>query len=82
MARRWLRNGVLIAVLSVGALCSGLAPEAFGRDFVQPGTVVFSLGELPHVIFACGYDLYSAPIAELKPLLTEDAADYFPELRD
>ena len=45
MARRWLRNGVLIAVLSVGGLCSGLAPEAFGRDFVQPGTV--AVAQLP-----------------------------------
>jgi ribonuclease T1 len=36
MARRWLRNGVLVAVLSVGGACSGFAPAAFGRDFTAP----------------------------------------------
>jgi hypothetical protein len=42
--------------------------------------VVFTLEDLPYAIFACGYDLYRAPIASLKDLLTPEAAAYFPAL--
>jgi ribonuclease T1 len=52
MARRWLRNGVLVAVLSVGGLCSGFAPGAvsvaFGRDVTVPGnTGTVAMAQLP-----------------------------------
>jgi ribonuclease T1 len=52
MARRWLRNGVLVAVMSVGGLCSGFAPSAvsvaFGRDVTVPGsTGTVALAQLP-----------------------------------
>jgi ribonuclease T1 len=48
MARRWLRNGVLVAVLSVGGLCSGFAPGAFGRDVTVPGsTGTVAVAQLP-----------------------------------
>jgi ribonuclease T1 len=52
MARRWLRNGVLVAVLSVGGLCSGFAPGAaslaFGRDVTVPGsTDTVAVAQLP-----------------------------------
>jgi hypothetical protein len=49
--------------------------------FVNGDKVVFGLGELPNVIEACADDLYTAPIAELKPLLTPEAAAYFPSLK-
>jgi ribonuclease T1 len=52
MARRWLRNGVLVAVLSVGGLCSGFAPVAgsvaFGRDVTALGsTGTVAVAQLP-----------------------------------
>ncbi|HVE06141.1 MAG TPA: ribonuclease [Paraburkholderia sp.] len=46
MARRWLRNGVLVAVLSVGGLCSGLVPAAFGRD-LAPAAGTVAMAQLP-----------------------------------
>ena len=39
--------------------------------------LVFTLVALPHAIFACGDDLLKVPLAEARPLLTEDAAHYF-----
>ncbi len=49
MARRWLRNGVLIAVLSVGGLCSGLVPCAFSRDYTAPDATLgtIAVAQLP-----------------------------------
>jgi hypothetical protein len=44
--------------------------------------VVFGLGALPHVISACGENLYEAPLSELGDLLTPEAADYFPALEN
>jgi hypothetical protein len=49
--------------------------------FAGNDMVVFTLDDLPSAIFACGYDLYQAPIAELKELLTAEAAGYFPSLK-
>jgi hypothetical protein len=49
--------------------------------FKQPDIVLFTLGGLPHVIMACGTDLYEAPVAELGELLKPAAADYFPTLK-
>ena len=37
---------------------------------------------MENVIVACASDLYDAPITELKDLLTPEAADYFPALKD
>lgn len=51
-----------------------------GIYFAKDDTVVFTLQGLPHAIMACGTDLYSAPITELRDLLTPEAAEYFPVL--
>jgi ribonuclease T1 len=45
MARKWLRNGALAAVLAIGSLGSigivtgGVIPSAFARDYSQSGQV-------------------------------------------
>ncbi|MGH8780688.1 ribonuclease [Paraburkholderia sp.] len=39
MARKWLRNGVLAAALTVGSLCGGLVPNAFARDYAAAGNI-------------------------------------------
>ena len=49
--------------------------------FAKNDMVVFTLDDLPNVVQACGYDLYQAPIASLKDLLTPEAATYFPSLK-
>jgi len=49
--------------------------------FAKNDMVIFTLDDLPNVIQACGYDLYTAPIASLKDLLTPEAATYFPSLK-
>jgi len=49
--------------------------------FAGNDMVIFTLDDLPTAIFACGYDLYEAPIAQLKELLTPEAAAYFPSLK-
>jgi ribonuclease T1 len=36
MARKWLRNGVLIGALAFGGLCGGLVNSAFARDYSAP----------------------------------------------
>jgi ribonuclease T1 len=46
MARRWLRNGVLVAVLSVGGVYGGLVPAAFGRD-LAPAAGTVTVAQLP-----------------------------------
>ncbi|HEV3424609.1 MAG TPA: ribonuclease [Paraburkholderia sp.] len=37
MARKWLRNGVLIGALAFGGVCGSLVPDAFARDYSAPG---------------------------------------------
>ncbi|MGV3490788.1 MAG: hypothetical protein ACO1OG_05630 [Devosia sp.] len=44
--------------------------------------VVFALGGLPYVAFACTTELYEASILDLVPLLTSEAENYFPVLAD
>jgi hypothetical protein len=58
-------------------VASNLAIAFTGDDVVR-----FSMDGLPHVAFACGTDLYEAPIVELGDLLTPEAASYFPALRE
>jgi hypothetical protein len=58
-------------------IASNLAIGFRGDDVVR-----FSMDGLPHVVVACGTDLYDAPITELRELLTPEAADYFPSLED
>ncbi len=58
-------------------IASNLAIGFRGDDLVR-----FSMDGLPNVAVACGSDLYEAPITELRALLTPEAADYFPVLRD
>ena len=49
--------------------------------FVRDDRVRFSLSALPNVIAACNDDLFDLPIAQLKSLLTPEAAAYFPSLQ-
>ena len=51
-------------------------PYHFGV-YVTQGDLVFTLRDLPHVIFACTEDLLTVPLADARPLLTEKAAGYF-----
>ena len=39
--------------------------------------MVFTLKNLPHVIFACGDDLVTVPLKDARPLLTDAGARYF-----
>lgn len=48
--------------------------------FAPGDKVIFSLGGLPHVIFACTDDLMTIELAEIPELLTDEARDYFPSL--
>lgn len=43
-------------------------------------SLVFTLQGLPHVIFACTYDMLSVPLKDARPLLTDAGAKYFAEL--
>ncbi|WP_206999281.1 ribonuclease [Trinickia mobilis] len=59
MARKWLRNGALAAVLAIGSLGSigivtgGFVPDAFARDYSKSGSpagqveVTIAAGQLP-----------------------------------
>ena len=48
--------------------------------FVNGEQVRFAVDRIPSAIAACGGDLFDIPIAELKELLTPEAANYFPSL--
>jgi hypothetical protein len=39
--------------------------------------MIFTLKNLPHVIFACGDDLVTVPLKDARPLLTDAGARYF-----
>jgi hypothetical protein len=43
--------------------------------------VVFAVDRMPFVSNDCDADLFDLPIADLKDLLTPEAADYFPSLK-
>lgn len=51
-----------------------------GVRFGPGDTVIFSLVDLPHVIFACTDDLMTVPLADIPQLLAPTAKDYFPSL--
>lgn len=53
-----------------------LVTSNLGVYFTQD-QLVFTLKDLPHVIFACGDDLVTVPLKDARPLLTDDGARYF-----
>ena len=59
-----------------------LIAEYLAVEFKQDGTVTFALSGLPHVISACGVDLYTTPVTDLVPYLASSAENYFPALAD
>jgi hypothetical protein len=51
-------------------------------SFSQEGEAVFSLQSLPNYMGPCqGMVLYSAPMTQMRELLTPEAAEYFPALK-
>lgn len=58
-----------------------LIPQYLGVRFDRGDRVTFTLEGLPHAIVACGDDLLTMPLAELRPFLAPTAADYFPALK-
>ncbi|MBN9347354.1 MAG: hypothetical protein J0I48_14320 [Devosia sp.] len=59
-----------------------LIPQYLAISFKGSDVVHFGMDGLPHVAVACASDLYDAQIADLAALLTPEAADYFPSLRE
>jgi hypothetical protein len=59
-----------------------LIPQYMAISFKGDDIVHFGMDGMENVIVACASDLYDAPITELKDLLTPEAADYFPALKD
>jgi len=59
-----------------------LIGEYLAVRFEQDDRVTFALSGLPHVIAACGMDLYSASLTDLVPYLASSAENYFPALAD
>jgi hypothetical protein len=59
-----------------------LIAEYLAISFMGDDVVHFGMAGVPHVAFACASDLYDAPITELRDLLTGEAADYFPALKE
>lgn len=53
-----------------------LVTSNLGVYFTQTD-MVFTLKNLPHVIFACGDDLVTVPLKDARPLLTDAGARYF-----
>ena len=68
---------LLEACTSDQALAEQLTIRFVGRD-----ELMFTLSGFPHVSGVCNGDLFSKPIAELKPFLAPTAKDYFPSLAD
>jgi len=58
-------------------IASNLAISFKGDDIVH-----FGMDGVEYAVFACATDLYDAPITDLKDLLTPEAAEYFPALKD
>jgi len=56
-----------------------LVTSNLGVYFTQT-EMIFTLKNLPHVIFACGDDLVTVPLKDARPLLTDDGARYFAAL--
>jgi hypothetical protein len=57
-----------------------LIPQYLAIGFTGDDVVKFSMDGMPNVVVACGSDLYEAPVANLKDLLTPEAVNYFPSL--
>jgi hypothetical protein len=53
-----------------------LIGQNLGVYFTQD-SLVFMLQGLPHVIFACGYDMVTVPLKDARSLLTSKGASYF-----
>jgi hypothetical protein len=56
-----------------------LIASNFGVYFTRDA-MIFTLDDLPHVIFACGDDLVKVPLKDARPFLTDAAAKYFEAL--
>ncbi|MGV8936573.1 MAG: hypothetical protein ACOH2J_05575 [Allorhizobium sp.] len=56
-----------------------LVPDNLGV-YLKQDKLVFTLKDLPNVIFACTDDLLELPLKDARPLLTEDATGNFSEL--
>lgn len=48
--------------------------------YFKQDRLVFTLKDLPSVVFACGADLLEVPLKDARPLLTEEGARYFKAL--
>ena len=59
-----------------------LIPEYLAISFKGNDIVHFGMDGMPNVVVACASDLFDAPIFELGELLTTEAIDYFPALKD
>ena len=57
-----------------------LIASNLGVRFGPGDTAIFSLVDLPHVVFACTEDLVTVPLADIPELLAPTAKDYFPSL--
>ena len=57
-----------------------LIASNLGFRFLPDDSVVFTLEDLPHVVFACGADLLTVKLADIPELLAPTAKDYFPSL--
>lgn len=68
------------AALEAECAINDLIATNLGVRFASGDKVVFTLQDLPHVIFACGDDLLTVPLADIPQFLTPQAADYFPAL--
>ena len=57
-----------------------LIASNLGFRFLPDDSVVFTLENLPHVIFACGEDLLTVKLSEIPELLAPTAGEVFPSL--
>lgn len=90
---RWVPSPELLAYVKANmTLEEGIATdEGCGMDdlinsylditFKDGDIAVFTLQDVPHVVFACQGDLLEQPISELKQFLAPTAAKYFPALK-
>ncbi|MGV8951971.1 MAG: hypothetical protein ACOH2M_12770 [Cypionkella sp.] len=58
-----------------------LIASNLGFRFLPDDSVVFTLEDLPHVVFACGADLLTVKLADIPELLAPTASEVFPSLK-
>lgn len=59
-----------------------LVEKNLAISFTGDDLVHFGMDGVEYVIQSCASDLFDAPVADLEDLLTPEAADYFPALKD